>query len=54
MKPRSASQTLALVVVGAGLSTFLSLLLFDVLADRRERLEGRPLPGPIVPGHGSA
>lgn len=53
MKPRTAGQTLALVVVGAGLSTLLSVLLFGFLADRREAAQSAPLPGPIVPGHGT-
>ena len=54
MKARSRGQTLALVLVGAGISTLFSVLLFDFLSERRERAALEPLPGPIVPGHGSA
>lgn len=54
MKPRTAAQSLALVLLGAGVSTLLSVLLFDTLAERREAKASGVLPGPIVPGHGSA
>jgi hypothetical protein len=54
MKPRTPAQTFALVLLGAGLSTLASVLLFDVLSDRRDRKADAPLPGTIVPGHSSA
>ncbi len=54
MKPRTAGQSLALVLFGVGLSTLATVLLFDYLAERRDRALAAPLPGPIVPGHGSA
>jgi len=54
MKPRTGGQTLALVVVGGVVASLVSGLVFHLLQRERDRAELRPLPGPIVPGHGSA
>lgn len=55
MKPRTVGQSFALALVAGIVSSVAVGLLLSELAARRERAQASaPLPGPIVPGFGSA
>jgi H+/Cl- antiporter ClcA len=53
MPDRTKGQTLALMIVGGVVSSLCSAVVFGLLAKAKEADARQPLPGPIVPGHGT-